>query len=43
MAEGVETEAMRDALLANGCHLFQGYFFSRPLPTGEFEQQYFRA
>ena len=43
VAEGVETEAMRDALLANGCHLFQGYFFSRPVPTGEFEEKYFRA
>jgi diguanylate cyclase (GGDEF)-like protein len=31
--EGVETEAQRQALLAMGGQLFQGYLFSRPLPT----------
>lgn len=37
IAEGVETEAQR-ALLANlGCHTYQGYLFSRPLPLEEFE------
>jgi diguanylate cyclase (GGDEF)-like protein/PAS domain S-box-containing protein len=37
IAEGVETEQQR-AFLANlGCHAFQGYLFSRPLPLHEFE------
>jgi diguanylate cyclase (GGDEF)-like protein/PAS domain S-box-containing protein len=30
IAEGVETEAQRDALLRLGCELFQGYLFARP-------------
>lgn len=32
VAEGVETEAQRDFLLANGCDLLQGYLFGRPQP-----------
>ncbi|WP_326537038.1 putative bifunctional diguanylate cyclase/phosphodiesterase [Pseudorhodoferax sp.] len=31
VAEGVETEAQRQALAARDCDLFQGYLFSRPL------------
>ena len=30
IAEGVETEAQRDALLHLGCHHFQGFLFGRP-------------
>jgi EAL domain-containing protein (putative c-di-GMP-specific phosphodiesterase class I) len=30
IGEGVETVAERDALLALGCDLFQGYLFARP-------------
>jgi len=30
IAEGVETESQRDALLALGCTKFQGYLFGRP-------------
>jgi EAL domain-containing protein (putative c-di-GMP-specific phosphodiesterase class I) len=30
IAEGVETEAQRDALTRMGCLLFQGYLFARP-------------
>ena len=38
IAEGVETSAQRDFLISLGCHAFQGYFFSRPLPVEGFEQ-----
>ena len=38
MAEGVETQAQWNYLLGLGCHSFQGYLFSKPLPPGEFEQ-----
>ena len=37
IAEGVETEAQRDFLSSLGCHNYQGYLFSRPLPIQEFE------
>ena len=37
IAEGVETQAQCDALLANGCRQFQGYLFGRPLPLAAFE------
>ena len=37
IAEGVETEAQRDFLSHQGCHAYQGYLFSRPLPLPEFE------
>jgi EAL domain-containing protein (putative c-di-GMP-specific phosphodiesterase class I) len=38
VAEGVETAAQRDALLAMGCDSFQGYLFGHPLPEEEFER-----
>ena len=31
LAEGVETAAQRDFLIARGCELGQGYFFSKPV------------
>ncbi len=37
IAEGVEMEAQRDFLARQGCHAYQGYLFSRPLPLAEFE------
>jgi EAL domain-containing protein (putative c-di-GMP-specific phosphodiesterase class I) len=37
IAEGVETEQQLNFLQNNNCKLFQGYFFSRPLPITEFE------
>ena len=37
MAEGVETEEQRDFLASLGCHAFQGFLFSPPLPLREFE------
>ncbi|WP_211238054.1 putative bifunctional diguanylate cyclase/phosphodiesterase [Derxia gummosa] len=38
VAQGIETEAQADYLRANGCNEFQGYYVSRPLAAGEFEQ-----
>jgi EAL domain-containing protein (putative c-di-GMP-specific phosphodiesterase class I) len=37
IAEGVELEAQRIFLARHGCHAYQGYLMSRPLPIGEFE------
>lgn len=31
IAEGVETKAQKDFLVAAGCHAIQGYFYSKPL------------
>jgi diguanylate cyclase (GGDEF)-like protein/PAS domain S-box-containing protein len=36
IAEGVETAAQRALLASEGCDGMQGYFFSRPLPAGQF-------
>lgn len=36
VAEGIETEAQRDFLMAQGCDYLQGYLISKPLPTEEF-------
>ncbi len=35
VAEGVETQTHYDVLKELGCDLFQGYFFSKPLPEQE--------
>lgn len=37
IAEGVETQEQWLFLASSGCHDFQGYFFSRPLPVEDFE------
>lgn len=37
IAEGVEIEAQKDFLAHQGCHAYQGYFFGRPMPVGDFE------
>src|SRR5450830_1888824 len=37
IAEGVETAAQRQQLLVMGCHVFQGYLFSKPVPIEQFE------
>lgn len=40
IAEGVETTAQEEFLLANGCRYAQGYLFSRPIPLDEFEKKF---
>ena len=38
LTEGVETESQYKMLSEMGCHLFQGYFFAKPMPVKEFEE-----
>ena len=38
IAEGVECVAQKDFLAQIGCHAYQGYLFSRPLPLAGFMQ-----
>jgi diguanylate cyclase (GGDEF)-like protein/PAS domain S-box-containing protein len=38
VAEGVETEEQRNFLADLGCHTFQGYLYSPPLPLNEFQK-----
>ncbi|HQS57762.1 MAG: hypothetical protein B7Y56_08185 [Gallionellales bacterium 35-53-114] len=38
IAEGVETQAQREFLEKSGCHAFQGYLFSKPVPLEQFEK-----
>ena len=40
ITEGVELENQADALTVMGCDIFQGYYFSRPIPVSEFEKRY---
>ncbi|MFD1007782.1 EAL domain-containing protein [Oceanisphaera ostreae] len=35
IAEGLETKAQRDMLLANGCRLYQGYLYAKPQPADQ--------
>jgi diguanylate cyclase (GGDEF)-like protein len=37
LAEGVETEEQRDCLARLGCHSYQGFLFSKPVPADQFE------
>jgi diguanylate cyclase (GGDEF)-like protein/PAS domain S-box-containing protein len=37
IAEGVETKEQRQLLLENGCTLYQGYLFSKPVSIEQFE------
>ncbi|HIJ61532.1 MAG TPA: EAL domain-containing protein [Rhodospirillaceae bacterium] len=37
IAEGVETEGQRQLLASYGCHTYQGYLFSRPVPKEALE------
>lgn len=37
VAEGVETQAQMDFLMAHGCDVFQGYLIARPMPEPAFQ------
>jgi EAL domain-containing protein (putative c-di-GMP-specific phosphodiesterase class I) len=37
VAEGVEELSQLETLREMGCHLIQGYYFSKPLPAGELQ------
>lgn len=41
VAEGVETQEQLQFLTENGCRIFQGYFFGKPMPHEEIERIYF--
>lgn len=43
ITEGVETSDQAGMLLGMGCHMFQGYYFSKPIPLQDFEQKYLVA
>ena len=36
LAEGVETDRQLDFLQGNGCHVIQGFYYSKPLPFETF-------
>jgi diguanylate cyclase (GGDEF)-like protein len=38
VAEGVEDAMQADFCASHGCHLLQGYYYSRPVPASEFEK-----
>lgn len=40
LAEGIEDEHQAKLLKELGCHLGQGYFYSRPIPVPEFVEKY---
>jgi diguanylate cyclase (GGDEF)-like protein/PAS domain S-box-containing protein len=43
VAEGVETAAQRDWLRERGCHEFQGFLYSEPVPAAELERRFGRT
>jgi len=42
LTEGVESGTQIEFLSSAGCDLFQGYYFSCPIPVEDFEEKYFR-
>ncbi len=40
ITEGIETEAQLGALEEMGCGLFQGFYFSRPIPVEQFQEKF---
>ena len=41
LTEGVETAKQFEYLFSDGCKLYQGYYFSKPVPLDDFEKQWF--
>jgi Amt family ammonium transporter len=42
VAEGVENKEQLDFLIEYGCHVFQGYYFYKPLESAAVEQLLFK-
>ena len=42
VAEGVERVEEADFLMANDCHVFQGYLYDRPMKTVDFKEKYLK-
>ncbi len=42
VAEGVESEMELEFLKQSGCHCYQGYYFSKPLPADQFFEQWLK-
>jgi EAL domain-containing protein (putative c-di-GMP-specific phosphodiesterase class I) len=40
LAEGVETQAQKDRLMALGCKKFQGFLDGAPMPIGQIEAKF---
>jgi EAL domain-containing protein (putative c-di-GMP-specific phosphodiesterase class I) len=38
IAEGIELKNQLDMLKQMGCNVFQGYYFAKPMPLGDFEK-----
>ncbi|MCR4585000.1 MAG: GGDEF domain-containing phosphodiesterase [Lachnospiraceae bacterium] len=43
ITEGVETKKQLDMMSDMGCKMFQGFYFSKPIPIMEFEAKYFET
>lgn len=43
IAEGVEAEEQREFLANHGCHGYQGYLFSKPLPLDQLEHLFLKS
>lgn len=41
VAEGVETKEQAEFLQTCGCHTAQGFYYAKPMPVEEFEQNYY--
>ena len=40
LAEGAESRIQIDRLRDLGCEIIQGYYYSKPIPLGEYEEKY---
>ena len=42
ITEGVETKEQVTSLTKMGCRIYQGYYFSKPIPIEDFENTYLK-